>query len=448
MNIINPPLYTVSRLNTLVRHLLADEFADIRVSGEISNLSAPSSGHVYFSLKDHSAQIRCAMFRTRLQRAEVALSNGMQVTVRGQVSLYEPRGDYQLIVAAIEAEGDGALRRNFELLKQKLAAEGLFAAEHKQALPRLPRTIGVLTSPSGAAIRDILSVLQRRFPAIPIILYPTAVQGEAAKFEIAQALQTANQRQECDVLILSRGGGSLEDLWAFNEEIVARAIFASAIPVITGIGHEIDFTIADFVADVRAPTPSVAAEHVVPEQQQWLQHWRRLDQLLAQRMLQTLKQQRQNVVWLSNRLQQQHPQQQLRKHAQTLDQLEIRLRQAINSQQQRMHSRILQQQARLWRHNPAAQLQAYRQQQDFLAQRLQRAWQQLIQRERQRVNSAAQTLQALSPLATLERGYAIVRKADDANAIITNSQHLQVGDLLHTRFAQGTITSLVQEIQP
>ena len=254
-------IYTVSQLNRETGQLLSRHFLSIRVEGEISNLSTPASGHVYFSLKDANAQVRCAMFKNQRRRGGFKPENGKQVIVTAEVSLYEPRGDYQLIVEHIEEAGDGALRRAFDALKLKLSAEGLFDAANKQSLPALPKAIGVITSPSGAAIRDILTVLQRRFPAIPVIIYPTAVQGTNAQHEIAGAIAIANKSWQCDVLILARGGGSLEDLWAFNEEKVARAIATSSIPIISGIGHETDFTIADFAADLRAPTPSAAAEH-------------------------------------------------------------------------------------------------------------------------------------------------------------------------------------------
>ena len=257
---------SVSELNRTVRRLLEDDIARIWVEGEISNLARPASGHVYFSLKDEKAQVRCAWFRQRQRGPTIHLKNGDQMLVFGKVSLYEPRGDYQIIVEQVENAGEGELRRRFEALKNKLADEGLFDTERKQPLPALPGRIGVVTSPSGAAIRDILTVLRRRFPAIPVLVYPTAVQGDAAAGEIASAIDTAVRRAECDLLIVGRGGGSLEDLWPFNEEVVARAIAACPIPVISAVGHEVDVTIADFVADVRAPTPSGAAEIAVPDQ--------------------------------------------------------------------------------------------------------------------------------------------------------------------------------------
>ena len=325
-------VYSVSQLNREAKRLLATHFLTLRVEGEISNFSAPSSGHWYFTLKDSQAQIRCAMFRGQQLRLGYKPNNGDMVIVSAQVSLYEPRGDYQLVVERMEQAGDGALRQAFERLKLKLLNEGLFDAERKQTLPLIPKQIAVITSPSGAAVHDILTVLQRRFPAIPVMIYPVAVQGEQAKFEISAALQTANQRGEADVIILARGGGSLEDLWAFNEEIVARAIAASKIPVISGVGHEVDVTIADFVADLRAATPSAAAERAVPNQLDWLQAFSAQEQRLKQILQRTLNDQRQRLNWLSKGLQMQHPGEKLQRNAQRLDELEQRLTQAIGAE--------------------------------------------------------------------------------------------------------------------
>jgi exodeoxyribonuclease VII large subunit len=258
-------IYSISELNSEARVLLEKRFPLIWVEGEISNLARPASGHIYFSLKDEAAQVRCAMFKMHNRLVNFQPKNGQQVLARVRISLYEARGEFQLIVEHMEETGDGALRRQFELLKQKLFEEGLFDEAHKQALPFLPTQLGVITSPSGAAIRDILSVLKRRFPGIPVLIYPVPVQGTEAPQAIVESIHSAAKCQDCDLLILARGGGSLEDLWAFNEETVARAINACPIPIVTGIGHEIDFTIADFVADYRAPTPSAAAEFISPD---------------------------------------------------------------------------------------------------------------------------------------------------------------------------------------
>src|SRR5580658_10163237 len=294
-------IYSVSRLNREVRVLLERGFGALWLEAEISNLARPSSGHWYFSLKDSAAQVRCAMFRQRNMLGTFTPRDGQKVLVRGRIGLYEPRGEYQLIVDHMEDAGLGALKRQFEELSAKLAAEGLFAADRKRPLPGLPRRIGVITSPTGAAVRDILHVLARRFPAASVLIYPVPVQGAQAAAEIVAALELAGRRAECDVLILARGGGSLEDLWAFNDERLARAIVASLIPVITGIGHEIDFTIADFAADVRAPTPSAAAELVVPDAQEWLSVFSSLGTRLARCMRRRLEERRQRLRWLARR---------------------------------------------------------------------------------------------------------------------------------------------------
>ena len=286
-------------------------FPLIWVEGEISNLARPASGHIYFSLKDSDAQLRCAMFKMRNRLTNFRPENGQQVLVRGRLSLYPARGDYQLIAEHMEEAGDGALRREFELLKQRLHSEGLFDEASKQSLPELPTRLGVITSPTGAAIRDILSVLKRRFPGIPVLIYPVPVQGNEAPPAIVEALQTANARNECDLLILARGGGSLEDLWSFNDESLARAIFDCPIPIVSGVGHEVDVTIADFVADIRAATPTAAAEAITPDQLSWSQSFDWYQQRLQQLVKNKIERQQEKIQWLHQRLQQQHPENQI-----------------------------------------------------------------------------------------------------------------------------------------
>src|ERR1700728_3269492 len=324
-------IYSVSRLNREVRVLLERGFGALWLEAEISNLARPSSGHWYFSLKDSAAQVRCAMFRQRNMLSAFTPRDGQKVLVRARIGLYEPRGEYQLIVDHMEDAGLGALKRQFEELSAKLSQEGLFAAERKRLLPGLPKRIGVITSPTGAAVRDILHVLARRFPAAPVLIYPVRVQGAQAAAEITATLQLANQRAECDVLILARGGGSLEDLWAFNDERLARAIVASPIPVITGIGHEIDFTIADFAADVRAPTPSAAAEIVVPDAEEWLSSLRRLDARLQRALLRSMQARAQRLRWLCGRAAMVSPSARLAQQSQRLDELEQRLSRALGN---------------------------------------------------------------------------------------------------------------------
>src|SRR5690242_991390 len=321
-------VYTVTRLNREVRIALERSLGVVWVGGELSNFSQPSSGHWYFSLKDRESQVRCAMFRLKNAALGFTPKAGQHVIVRGRVSLYEPRGEYQLIVDYLEEAGVGALQREFERLKAKLAAEGLFASENKRALPRFPRRIALVTSPTGAAVRDVLNILARRFPPAAVLVYPTAVQGDAAAPAIVRALQLASARLDCDVLILARGGGSLEDLWAFNDERVARAIRACAVPVVTGIGHEIDFTIADFAADARAPTPSGAAELVVPDRRTLLAGLASIEGRLRQLATQWLARLNERFGSLSQRLTRAHPGARLQQQMQRLDELDMRMRRA------------------------------------------------------------------------------------------------------------------------
>lgn len=447
MNAINtlPKIYTVSELNREAALALGEHFLMIWVEGEISNLSAPSSGHLYFSLKDAGAQVRCALFKNQQRGLRCKPANGMKVIVRAEVSLYEPRGDYQLIVERMEAAGDGALRRAFDALRLKLAEEGLFDLSRKKTLPQLPHAIGIITSPTGAALRDILSVLKRRFPAIPVIVYPASVQGANAKFEVAAAIEAANRRADCDLLIVARGGGSLEDLQAFNEEIVARAIAASSIPIISGIGHETDVTIADFAADLRAATPTAAAEHATPDQQQWLsaliQAEKRLEQFLQRKLIRT----RQNLDWLDKRLQQQHPGQKLRRSAQRLDELSLRLTQGILRKQQHHHHQLAAASAKLSRFNPAARIKSQQQRQHDLAQRLQWAMQNKLKQNRINLTNASQTLHMVSPLATLNRGYALVTETKSGH-IVRSIRQLAVGDTIQTRIADGQFVSEIVDL--
>ncbi len=368
----------------------------------------------------------------------------MRVLVRGRVSLYEPRGDYQFLVDVMEEAGEGALRRQFEQLKARLAAAGLFAAEHKQALPQLPTRIGVITSPTGAAIRDILHILKRRFPSIPVLIYPVPVQGAGAAEQIAAAIRLADKRKECDVLILARGGGSLEDLWSFNEEIVARAIYDCRIPLITGIGHEVDFTIADFVADVRAPTPSGAAELVVPDQQTWLQGLLVLQRRLLNGLRRHLNQHQQSFIWLQRRLQQLHPGVQLRQRAQRLDDLEQRLIRGLQFDFEQRRRLLGAQAARLQAQSPVLQLLNARNRIEQLQIRLQTRVREKLDNHRNQLTIALRTLHALSPLATLTRGYAIVTDAQ-GHAMI-DAGKLQVGEPINARLAKGRVSATVTEV--
>ena len=439
-------IYSVSQLNRETKQILSQYFMTIRVEGEISNLSTPASGHSYFTLKDASAQIRCVMFRSYRHKLNFKPENGNNVIATAQVGLYEARGDYQLIVEGLEPAGDGALLRAFELLKTKLAAEGLFDLSHKQPLPTLPSSIGVITSPTGAVIHDILTVLQRRFPASKVLIYPVAVQGETAANEIIHALNTANARQECDVLILARGGGSLEDLWPFNDEVLARTIAASKLPVISAVGHETDFTIADFVADLRAPTPSAAAENVVPNGQEWLLKFEQLHQRLQHRIQQQQNELTTRLQWLSQRLQQKEPGKDLQAKAQRLDELDLRLRNHIRVRLQNYRVTISAQTAKLSGHNPLPRIQQLAQHQRLISERIRTALMHRLKLNQQQLIAISQTLHAVSPLATLNRGYALVTRSN-ADQLITSSKQVNIGDVIKTRLANGHIISNVKELE-
>ncbi|MBP6777983.1 MAG: exodeoxyribonuclease VII large subunit, partial [Piscinibacter sp.] len=351
-------VYSVSRLNREVRSLLEQRFGAVWIEGEISNFSRPASGHWYFTLKDAGAQVRCAMFRNRNYVVRTPPRDGQQVLVRGRVSLYDARGEFQLIVDHVEEAGVGALRRQFEELKARLAAEGLFDAARKRALPALPRRIGVVTSPTGAALRDILHVLERRFPAIPVVLYPVPVQGQGAGAQIAAMIRLASQRQDVDVLIVARGGGSLEDLWSFNEEVVARAVLDCRIPVISGVGHETDVTIVDFVADERAPTPSAAAERVVPDRSEWLRNLAIRLSRLTRAQARILAGLDESLRWSARRLQQLHPRARLEQQAQHVDELDTRLQRALRRRLERARQDLAITSAHLARLSPERRIAA------------------------------------------------------------------------------------------
>jgi exodeoxyribonuclease VII large subunit len=405
-------IFTVSRLNREARTLLETGFSSIRVEGELSNLARPGSGHIYFTLKDQGAQLRCAMFRQNKLRLPFRPEDGQAVVCRGRLSIYEARGDYQLIVENMEPAGEGDLQRQFEALKSRLAAEGLFAQEHKQPIPTLPGRIGVVTSPSGAAVRDILHVLARRFPAVPVRIYPVPVQGEGAADKIVAALQLATGRRDCDVLILARGGGSLEDLWSFNEETLARAIFECPIPIISGVGHEIDFTIADFVADLRAPTPSGAAELAVPDGTEWLRRYGLLQSRLRAAAGRRLADLGRRLQWQSARLDRMHPGNRLRQQAQRLDELEQRLGVSFRGRLRQLRSEVATLAARFRGVSPLPRLRAARERLRGMDGRIRMAVRHRIEGSRRQLESLVKTLQAVGPEATLARGYAIVTLAD------------------------------------
>lgn len=439
-------VYSVARLNREVRQLLEADFHRIWVEGEISNLARPPSGHLYFTLKDAGAQVSCALFRNRAGRAGALIDNGSQVLIQAQVSLYEARGNYQLIVQHLEEAGDGALRRAFEQLKQRLHAEGLFDPAHKRPLPAWPHSIGVITSPTGAAIRDVLTVLKRRFPATPVIIYPTLVQGDNAARGIVAALHTAEQRAECDVLLLTRGGGSLEDLWPFNEESVARAVYACKVPILSAVGHEIDVVISDFVADERAATPSAAAERLSPERAQVLAQFSQLQQQLEQRLRQRLQQQRQRLAWLTGRLRQCDPRRRLQQQIQRLDELQQRLERTWSHTLLRWRARLDALSARVLQQSPGLRLQRLQAVAAQLAQRLNYCINIQLSAQREKLAGLTRALETVSPLATLERGYSITFNRSTGQ-VIHRAAETAVGDTLETRLASGRLISKISEVK-
>ncbi len=438
-------VYTVSGLNREVRLLLERGLPVVWLEGELSNFSAPASGHWYFSLKDREAQIRCAMFRMKNQGVGFTPKAGQHVLVRGRVTMYEARGDYQMIVEHMEEAGVGALKREFERLKAKLAAEGLFAVERKRELPRFPRRIGVITSPTGAAIRDVLHILARRFPPAAVIIYPTDVQGAVAVPRIVRALAVANARAECDVLIVARGGGSIEDLWAFNDEGVARAIHGSTIPVVSGVGHEIDFTIADFVADARAPTPSGAAELVVPDRAACLDVLSRTADRLLVSMRRELRTITSRFDAAASRLKLMHPGTRLLQQEQRLDDLEQRLAGAMRTALHQNRSRVSEAMSNLHQHSPERRVKDMCLKYETLSARLRHAWLHRVGKAEHRLALAARMLNTVSPLATLERGFAIVTRGADGT-LVTDAGSLQAGDEIRARVAKGSVRATVTGI--
>jgi len=437
-------IYTVSRLNSEVRAVLDGSFPMLWVQGEVSNLAQPSSGHIYFSLKDEAAQVRCAMFRPKRLLLGFRPANGQQVLARARVSLFEPRGDYQLICEHLEPAGEGALRLELERLKQRLSAEGLFDPATKRPLPPFPHQVGVLTSPIGAAVHDILSVLRRRLTALPVMIYPIPVQGPGAATEIVAALELANRRAECDVLILARGGGSLEDLWPFNDEALARAIRASAIPVVSGVGHEVDFTIADLAADRRAATPSAAAELVSPSGEHLRHRVLALAQRLGSAQGRRLVGIGQRLGAVSRHLRLLHPAAALQRRGQILDDLERRLLVAAAARVDRARQRLAPAAARLAANSPGRGLPGLRLVLQTLGRRMTLAAARVTEVRRERLTLAVQGLQARSPLATLARGYAIVTRLPD-RLILRDAAQAPPGTQVRARLADGELICRVEE---
>ena len=434
-------IYSVSQLNQSVRLMLENQLGTVWLTGEISNFSQPVSGHWYLSLKDENAQVRCAMFRMKNLRVSFRPTNGMQVLVRANVSLYEPRGDYQLIIESMHLAGEGLLMQQFEALKLKLAAEGLFAQHLKKNLPHFSKAVGIITSKTGAALQDILHILQRRDPSLKIIIYPTAVQGKDAATEIAHMIELVNQRQEVDVLIVGRGGGSLEDLWCFNEEIVARAIFHSNLPVISAVGHETDVTIADFVADLRAPTPSAAAELVSRNQTELLQQLQYRRQRLEIALDRLFAEKQQKLRHLSLRLHNQHPQAQLRIQQQLITQLSHRLQQSLRHRWQKKAENLTALSIRLYKNPLPLRLQQYEQQLAQLKVRLNSHMNLTLSLQQKQLAHLCGKLDSLSPLKVLARGYSITQ--NQQNLTIRSIKDVNVGEHIKTRLTDGNIISQV-----
>ena len=437
-------IISVTELNKLAKSLLENGIPKLWIEGEISNLAKPASGHIYFSLKDKTSQIRCAWFKQRQSINANDFSNGMKMLALGKISLYQPRGEYQFIIEKMETAGEGDLKRKYEELKQKLFNEGLFDREKKLQIPKLPKKIGVITSPSGAAIRDVLSILKRRFPLLPIVIFPITVQGDNAAPDIENALKKANLRADCDVLILTRGGGSLEDLWAFNEEIVARAIHTSKIPIISAIGHETDTTIADFVSDIRAPTPSGAAEIVTPDQSELLNLLETTSRRIEHETNQYINSKSQSMDWLSKRLSQSSPLMTVRKQIEISGNLRKLLFSSI------CHHLSLQTKAvdnfkfRLNNSSPTLKIQKAISHLSEMQLKITVSTKSSLTKFNSQLTALGKTLDSLSPLKTLDRGYAVARDSK-TKKIISNSKKVSINSRIDIKLAKGEIAAKVIE---
>lgn len=435
---------SVSELNKKAKSLLDKGIPKLWIEGEISNLAKPASGHMYFSLKDEMSQIRCAWFRQRQLQNTLNIVNGSKMLALGKIGLYEPRGEYQFIVEKMKIAGEGDLKRKYEDLKRKLSAEGIFSEENKSELPNLPKRIGVITSPSGAAVQDILTVLNRRFPIIPIIIFPVAVQGEQAAPQIQNALEKANFRADCDLLILARGGGSLEDLWAFNEEIVARAIFDSEIPIISAIGHETDVTISDFTADLRAPTPSGAAELAVPDQHDWIKSIDNISEKINTIITQQINSKSQLSDWINKRLSQSSPMMTVKRQIEKSNNLQKMLSSSILQNLSRQEKNIHQLKSNLNEVSPRLKIHTQLSRIKELNQKITSCSDHLLEGLNNRIKLASKTLNSVSPLRTLDRGYAIARDAKTKN-VIMSADTIEIENDIEVKLAKGEIKVTVIE---
>ena len=439
-------ILTPSQLNTLARDLLEDTFPLVLVEGEIGNLSRPGSGHLYFTLKDARAQVRCALFKPKSQWLKFVPREGLKVLARGRLTLYEARGDYQLVCDSLEEAGEGALRRAFDELKAKLAAEGLFDAERKRPLPAFVRRLAVITSPSGAVIRDIVSVLRRRFPLVQVELLPVPVQGDSAAAQIRTTLQRADASGRYDAILLARGGGSLEDLWAFNDEALARAIASSQTPVVSAIGHETDFSLSDFAADLRAPTPSAAAELLVPDAATLSARLQQLHRQLQGTQANAMRQRMQRADRAFLRLQAQRPQARLDALGNAARQARARLEQAMQRRLERERATLRHADAILRATHPQRRLQQLRERLHALRDRPRALLAQRLQREALHLRGLARSLHAISPLATVARGYSILQHSD--GRIVRNIGDVAIDETLDARLHDGQLQLRVEGKEP
>ena len=437
-------IYSISELNDEVASTLTESFGVIWVEGEISNLMRSAAGHVYFSLKDESASVRCAMFRMQNQSLDFELRDGMQILARTKVGLYKQRGEFQLIVEYAEESGEGLLRQRFELLKQTLQKEGLFDELHKKPLPKMPKTIGLVTSPKGAAVQDIIKTIKRRYPIVRVIVYPTLVQGNEATKKIASAIDIANQRDECDVIIIARGGGSLEDLWCFNEELVARSIFHSKIPIISGIGHETDFTIADLVADIRATTPTAAAEIALPTTSEIVDRLNRYILDITQLIDYKVNHFRHQLKSASLRMQASHPQSKLQFNMQKLDLINEKIQKLPMMQVSDLKNIFKISFSKLLASNPKINIEAERQNLEMKNMALSNAIIGLIESKRNHFSVMTAQLEGASPLQSLSRGYALVTNEDGRN--IKSVKKIKTGASVKTKLSDGSFVSRVEKI--
>lgn len=439
-------VYTPTELNREAKLHLETGFPRVLLEAEVSNLARPASGHLYFTLKDDRAQIRCAMFRSAVSRSGVQIENGMSVQARGRISLYEPRGDYQFIVDALQEAGEGLLQQQFEALKKKLDAEGLFDSIHKQKLPAFPVRIGLITSPGGAAVRDLLHVLERRWPLAGVRLYPVLVQGSHAATEIRSAIQSANAHEWAELLIVGRGGGSLEDLAVFNDEALARAVFASGIPVISAVGHETDFSICDFVADLRAPTPSAAAELATPDQRVLKDAFHRIHRQLEARTGERLHQSSQRLDHAAHRLKQQHPASRLKEQSRQVQMLSASGDRSMKRKLAECQFKLDNLERRQRTQHPQHKLADLTARVAAARRLLKASARRLVRSKGEKLAELARTLNAVSPLETLGRGYAIVTTGETGE-VVSSVQQLTAGDRISTRLADGVLDSAVETIK-